>query len=134
DGPKVRSLGVAPFSVQPGVAAQQLLGTLDASATAVGIEVAGDRGWWLLLAGVRDVNLPTLPTFTTEIAFSRTIAPGPAMLRARAVDTSAHFGPVSTLPITVMAAPAPSARLVVTLSWASNADLDLHVVEPSGFE
>jgi len=133
-GPRVLALDVSVFSVEPGAAHQPLLGTLDAMSTAVAIALDGDRGWWLLVAGVPDVNAPTLPTFTTQIAFARTLAPGPVTLVARAVDAAGRFGPASTLPLTVLDAPVPDARLVVTLQWGSDADLDLHVVEPDGTE
>jgi hypothetical protein len=133
-GPKVLNLDVSLFTVQPGATGQPLLGTLDTTATAVAVALDGDRGWWSFLAGVPDVNAPTLPTFTTEMSFARTIAPGPQTLVVRAVDANGQFGPQSTLPLMVQSATAPDARLVVTLTWAGTADLDLHVVEPDGSE
>jgi hypothetical protein len=133
-GPKVLNLDVSAFAVLPGATAQPLLGTLDATATAVAVQLAGDRGWWLLLAGVPDVNSPTLPTFMTQMSFARAIPPGAATLVVRAVDASGHFGPASTLALRILSAPISNARLTVTLNWANNVDLDLHVVEPSGFE
>ncbi len=133
-GPKILSLNVSSFNVAPGAIAQPLLGTLDAGATAVAFVLDGDRGWWLLPAGVPDPNSPTMPSFAARMSFARTLAAGPVTLIGRAVDEHGHFGPATTLTLTILATAAPGGGLVVALSWASATDLDLHVVEPSGAE
>jgi hypothetical protein len=134
DGPGVIALDVARFAFAPGDADQPLTGTLTASATTVGFALDGDRGWWLMPAGVPDVNAPTLPTFSTRLAIARSAPPGMVTLRARAADERGHFGRSSSVMISVQDAPEPAARLIVTLAWASATDLDLHVVEPGGNE
>jgi hypothetical protein len=133
-GPKVIAMNVSAFNVQPGAIEQPLLGTLDASATAVAFQLDGDTGWWLLPAGVPDTDTPTMPSFEARMSFARTLPPGPARLVGRAIDGAGNFGPAAVLNLTVQAAPAPSGRLIVTLSWSSLTDLDLHVVDPDGSE
>ena len=128
------TLNLSAFAVAPGASAQPLLGTLGPTATAVAFQLLGDRGWWLIPAGVPDTFAPTLPTFDTRMSFARTLRPGPITLLARAVDEKGHFGAVRTIDLTVADLPQPDARLVISLKWASATDLDLHVIDPAGAE
>jgi uncharacterized protein YfaP (DUF2135 family) len=107
---------------------------LAAGSTAIGVQLDGDRGWWLVTAGVPDSDSPTLPSFRARMSFARTLQPGPVMLSARAIDGAGRFGPASQLSLTVADQPLPPGRLTVALSWAQASDLDVHVVEPGGFE
>ena len=133
-GPRVIAMNLLRFQITPGSAAQPLFGTLDAPATAAAFALEGDRGYWILVAGVPDTDTPTLPSFRTEMSFSRALAPGPVGLVGRAVDTSGRFGPAFRLPLTVAATAPLAGALVVTLSWSGPADLDLHVLDPRGTE
>ncbi len=133
-GPKVRQANVSNYHVLPGAHDQPFLGTLDAGATAVAIGLAGDRGYWVVVAGVPDTLTPTLPTFHVVMGFATTLPAGPVELDARAVDAAGRFGPPSTTALTVDAAPIPDGKLVITLRWDTASDLDLHVVDPSGVE
>jgi hypothetical protein len=55
-----------------------------------------------------------------------------------AVDAGGRFGPPNTVVLTALAAPSsvsvPPGPLVVSLTWDTEADLDLHVVNPLGEE
>lgn len=133
-GPKIITIDVSLFTVVPGAVGQPLLGTLEAGATAFGCQLAGDRGWWLLPAGVPDANSPTLPSFAALMSFARTLPPGPVTLVARAINVDGQFGPASTVMLTVADVPPDTTGLVVSLKWDSPTDLDLHVVDPSGVE
>jgi hypothetical protein len=133
-GPPVMSLNVSAFTVAPGAIEQPLLGTLGPAATAVAFQLAGDRGWWLITAGVPDTDSPTLPTFNARMSFARTLQPGKVTLVARAVDDKGRFGAASSIDLTVANLPQPDARLTISLTWASPTDLDLHVVDPAGAE
>jgi hypothetical protein len=90
------------------------------------------------VAGVPDFSAPTLPTFRGLVSFATTLAPGQYTFQARAIDASGTFGPPATQILTaeaaVPSAPAPQGQLVVTLTWDTESDLDLHVVDPLGDE
>jgi hypothetical protein len=107
---------------------------LDATATAAAIRLVGDRGYWIVVAGIPDTETPTEPSLDTRLSFSRALRPGPLTLEARAVDAAGEFGPPQTVALTAADLPIPSGKLVFTLHWDTLADLDLHVVEPSGTE
>src|SRR5262249_10942321 len=85
-----------------------------------------------------DFSTPTLPSFQATAAFSRTLVPGAYTLEARAVDGIGRFGAPARQVLTALAAPPSNAGvpsdLVVQLTWDTEADLDLHVIDPLGRE
>ncbi len=80
------------------------------------------------------LGAPTTPTFQLVFGLSAALAPGPQEIEVRAVDGAGRFGPPSASSLEVVNADRPSGRFVVSLSWDDQADLDLHVVLPSGLE
>jgi hypothetical protein len=124
-------------TIWPGYADKPVRGTLGPSATAGTLALSDDIGYWVVLAGVADVSAPTFPTFRATAAFSNDLVPGAYTLEVRAVDAIGQFGPPSRQVLTALALPpseAVTGALVVTLSWDTEADLDLHVVDPLGNE
>jgi hypothetical protein len=140
-GPSVASVDLQTTSIWPGETGKALSGALGATATASAIALSGDRGYWIVPAGVPDFSAPALPTFQATASFSAALTAGPYTFQVQAVDASGHFGPPTTQTLTALdgppSAPAPaasSAALVVTLTWDTEADLDLHVDDPEGNE
>jgi hypothetical protein len=133
-GPSVEALQFSDAHVFAGEDNRPLLGALDPSATAVLLALDGDRGYWIVGAGVPSTDAPTLPTFDVRVGFARAIAAGPRRLIAQAVDAAGHVGPPSQQLLDVGGATLPDGPMVVHLSWSGDADLDLHVVDPDGVE
>jgi hypothetical protein len=133
-GPSVRALDFADRRLAAGAHDRPLLGQLDATATAVALALDGDRGYWILGAGVPSTDAPTLPTFDARLAFARRLPSATRTLSAVAVDGSGRFGPPSSLSIDIAGDAVPAGALVVHLAWSGAADLDLHLVAPSGAE
>src|SRR5947209_18297003 len=92
-GPAVESLQFSDARVFAGEDNRPLLGALDATATAVLLALDGDRGYWIVGAGVPSTDAPTLPTFNVRVGFARAIATGTRHLVAAAVDAAGHVGP-----------------------------------------
>ena len=137
NGPEVASIDLLTNTIWPGYADKPIGGALGPSATAATLAMSGDEGYWIVLAGVPDVSAPTLPTFRATAAFSTTLGQGAYSLQVRAVDNAGNFGPPSTQTLTAL--PEPPSRsvqgeLVVTLTWDTESDVDLHVVDPLGNE
>jgi hypothetical protein len=136
-GPEVAALDLLSTTIWPGYANKPLGGTLGASATSATLALSGDEGYWVVPAGVPDVSAPALPTFRAFAAFSGSLASGAYTLEVRAVDAAGHFGVPKRQTLTALAlAPsrAVSGALTVTLTWDTEADLDLHVVDPANHE
>jgi hypothetical protein len=134
DGPDVVSVFNSLTAVQPGEREKPLSGTLATTAATVALGLRGDRGHWIVIAGPPSLDAPDLPTFMATLSFARTLPLGSLTLVARAVDAQGHFGAPSTVPLDSAALPPPAGTLVVSLSWDTEADLDLHVVIPGGIE
>lgn len=132
--PKVQSLQFADASEPAGASDRPLLGALDATATAVAIDLEGDRGYWLVSAGTPSADAPTLPTFDVRVAFAPTLPTGTRTLAARAIDGAGRFGAPATQPVAIDGAGVPTGAMVIHLAWSGRADLDLHVVDPDGVE
>ncbi|HVJ90645.1 MAG TPA: hypothetical protein VM580_12640 [Labilithrix sp.] len=130
-GPRVLTSTVRERS-RAGTVQQSAVGDLERSAMAIAVGIAGDVGYWVVPAKLPHAAAPDLPTFELQFALSR-VAPGPREIIFRAVDAERRFGPPLVRPLNVVAE-APSGHLVVSLGWNNGADLDLHVVLPSGIE
>jgi hypothetical protein len=127
-GPKVSvSLGVA--KVAPGAQNLPLSGGVQMG-TSVLVGLADDAGYWIVPAPNRDAIEPDTYTFSTRMAFSPEIPTGTQMLIARGVDADGTIGPSQQFALTI--APAvPAGALVFSLTWDTQADLDLHVLVPN---
>jgi len=132
-GPLVKTVSLSPI-VYPGASERRCSGVMDPQATAVALSLDGDPGYWILPAAPPDVNSPGFPTFDAAVSFSAAIRGGSHTFFARGVDASGHFGAAVGRPLDVTVTGRPAGRLVIALSWDDHADLDLHVVDPTGVE
>lgn len=131
-GPAVRAIDLSANVFHAGEIDKPLRGALDPEATAAAVGLTGDRGYWIVPAGLPDVAAPGFPTFDTALAFAADLPAGPYDLVVRAVDAQDRFGPAEVRALTGLAAPEPEGALVITLRWDTEADLDLHVTLPGG--
>jgi hypothetical protein len=132
-GPAVASVDLSLTTLRAGIVDSPLRGALSPGATAAAISVTGDAGYWIVPAGLPSVDAPDYPTFDAPVSLAAATAPGPYELLVRAVDAAGHFGPASTTAFQVVRVDV-TGTLVVTLTWDTEADLDLHVVDPRGTE
>jgi hypothetical protein len=133
-GPAVVALDLQSNAAHAGEIEDPLGGALGPTATAAAVGLAGDQGYWIVPAGLPDVTAPAYPTFAVALSFSAGLPAGAYTLVVQAVDDQSRFGPPDTATLTVAAAPVPAGALVFTLRWDTEADLDLHVVDPAGDE
>lgn len=133
-GPTVASIDLATNAIRAGQLGKPIGGSLAPGARGVALMLDGDRGYWTLGAGTPDIASPTYPSFHASASFSRDLPGGDHRLIARAVDERGQFGPLSDDVLHALSDGVPSGALVISLTWDTNADLDLHVVDPSGVE
>jgi hypothetical protein len=134
DGPEVVDLTLTTNAAFPGEQDKPFSGALAPESTVVALGLAGDAGYWLLPAAAPNIESPEYPSFGVSLSFSPDIPVGDHHLFARAGDSQGRFGPEVTAPLKITAPPPPEGALVVSLSWDTEADLDLHVLDPQGIE
>ncbi len=132
-GPSVAQVRLVTNTFLPGSVGKSCTGALAAGSTAALVSLDGDVGYWIVPAGVPDVATPGLPSFRAALDFSFALAPGGHDLVVRAADAAGNVGAPSVTPL-VAASRVPAGHFVVSLSWDTEADLDLHVVQPDGIE
>jgi len=129
-GPPVLGTYARTSWIAPGQDGTLLNGTLGPGATAVLLGLTSDEGYWILPAAAPDTQTPDQPRFFASLGFSTAIAATELQLHLVAVDAAGLRGPASTVSFGVLPAVPPSGGLVVELAWDTEADLDLHVIDP----
>jgi hypothetical protein len=133
--PGVASIDLLNTIIHPDMVGYPISGALKPGATAAAVGLRGDVGYWIVPAGLPNVATPADPSFAATATFAAGIVPGSYTLVVQAVDGQGHFGAPMTQNLTAQAAPsAPTGELVITLSWDTESDMDLHVVDASGVE
>jgi hypothetical protein len=140
---EVRGLSVGAGEIQAGGGSQSFSGTVTSDAVAVGMRIQSmGTGYWVVPVGSPDPSDPTVVGFGATVGFEPTIPPGVHNLLFVAIDASGRGG-VQTAEKYCFAniipdnnhvcnpTKAPPAA-VLTLTWDTNFDLDLHVVTPDG--
>jgi hypothetical protein len=133
-GPDVLQVTLQTTVVRVGMTDKPIVGTLDESAKAAAIGLDGDVGYFIVQAGAPTFETPGKPSFKTSLAFSHALSVGAHAINVASVDANGRFGALDVTPITVTDPNEPTGKLIVTLSWDTESDLDLHVVDPNGIE
>lgn len=134
-GPGVAAIVVVNSFVRPGEVDYPISGAIAPAGTAAAVALRGDVGYWILPAGLPNVAMPSDPSFAATATFASTLAAGAYDLVVQAVDANGAFGAPSTQALTVQTgATIPSGDLVITLTWDTESDMDLHVVDAMGVE
>jgi hypothetical protein len=136
-GPAALQVSLVDNDIWAGLSNDPIGGALAPTATAAAIGLQGDVGYWIVPAGVPDVATPQDPSFGANLVFSLGIILGSYTLVVRAVDQDGNFGPPSTQILVAEESPLnPPATgdLVVTLTWDTESNLNLHVVDPNGVD
>ncbi|MET0387688.1 MAG: hypothetical protein ABW321_17085 [Polyangiales bacterium] len=135
-GPRVLSARVPHNVLAIGEQRDVLTGSLEGSATSVVIGREDDVGHWIVTASVPTVEEPGLPSYRGLLGLSRDVPPGPFALQLHAVDREGRVGLRYELDLAAQdeAARVSPTALVVELRWDNDADLDLHLQDPSGVD
>ncbi len=133
-GPPTQQLVAGHASVAIGTFRERFHAVLDPAARAAIVGIAGHDGTWIVVAGPPDIDTPGQPTATARFGLDPAVEPGPFTLELAASDGDGRIGAPATLDLVADAVPPPEGDLVVGLVWSSTADLDLHVVDPTGGE
>ncbi|MEO8552640.1 MAG: hypothetical protein ABI678_21835, partial [Kofleriaceae bacterium] len=133
-GPPTQLLVSGHAAIEIGTIRERLHAVMDPAARTAIVGIAGEEGTWIVVAGPPDIDTPGQPTATARFGLDRDVTPGPFTLQLAATDGDGKIGAAAVVELVADAVPPPDGDLVVGLGWASTADLDLHVVDPTGGE
>jgi len=133
-GPPILSLVTDYATVLLGENRTTITGVLDPAAHAAIVGIVGESGAWIAPAGPPDFSTPDDASLHATFGVNEVLGVGPFTLEAAAVDASGLIGDPQTVALVAADQPPPSGDLVVSLDWIGAADLDLHVVDPTGAE
>ncbi len=133
-GPDVIAVTLQNTILRVGTTDKPLAATLDTSAKAAAIGLDGDTGYWIVQAGAATFETPGKPSLTASLAFQKSLTAGAHSLVVAAVDAAGRFGAPNVTPVTAIDTSQPKGQLIISLSWDTESDLDLHVVDPNGIE
>jgi len=98
-------------------------------------QARGDVGYWGFTPGIRNVAIAGQLDFGTSMQIARSVPTDrPLDIDVYAVGTDGAVGPPRLLELTTVPPPVPEGKLVVSLDWDQQVDLDLHVTDPNGVE
>jgi hypothetical protein len=133
-GPEVLTVDSQNNLITQGQAGKKLAGVAKKGSTAVAMRFEDlGTGYWVVPVGPEDPQTEGDLTWEAVIDYSNAVRPGKHPLLLAASNELGTFGPTRDLPILVQSL-TPDGAAVITLSWDSTADLDLHVIGPNGKE
>jgi hypothetical protein len=132
DGPKVDSLLNSSNLIRPGQS-KSVTGIVARESRGVAVFLQDDVGYWIVSPGNSDPTALNHLAFRAGLSFSPLLPNGKYTLAARAVDEQGRFGPAQTAELKTLDQ-AVDGKLVVTLKWDTEVDLDLRLTDPNGIE
>lgn len=85
-GPSVAKISLVNNNIWAGLSNNPLSGLLAPTGTSAAVELQGDVGYWILVAGPPGFTNPDNPTYSAGLQFSQGIILGSYTLVVRAVD------------------------------------------------
>ena len=133
-GPAITSTSNYRSSIIPaGTVAKSIGGNAEASALSVAVALAGmGAGYWVAPVGLPDPELNQM-TWRVICNFAQDLPAGPQRLLFAAANREGQWGAQRFLD--VASTPwLPEGHVVASLSWGNDADVDIHIISPSGKE
>jgi hypothetical protein len=134
-GPAITSTsGFRSTIIPAGTVAKSIGGNAAAGALSVAVALDGlSGGYWVVPVGAPDQETKGELTWKVTCNFAHDLPAGPKTFLFAAANRDGHFGPQRTLEMLSLPF-LPQGHVVASLSWGNDADVDLHLISPSGKE
>jgi hypothetical protein len=119
-------------AVFPGTSGKRIGGNSGITATSVAMKFKDlGTGFWVVPTTIPDADLKGTILWDAQLSFSRNLPAGRLTLQVVSSDPDGHFGEPTEIPLVVQPT-IPQAPVVASLTWDTNADLDLQIMTPDG--
>ena len=133
-GPEVSQLSIRNTEFLAGTPSKSITGDAASGAQSIALSLQDlSSGYWIVPVGAPDPMTPGAFVWGASCDFSRDIPAGFQNLLLAASDENGNFGPLTTQKLNIKSL-LPTGHVVASLTWGVDADLDLHLVSPSGKE
>ncbi|MEP7050718.1 MAG: hypothetical protein ABJB12_10210 [Pseudomonadota bacterium] len=133
-GPEISQISLRSNQFVAGTTGKLISGLAAAGSQSVALGLEGfGSGYWIMPVGSPALQDPGSFEWSATCDFSHDLPAGKVPLQIAASDSNGLFGPISTQPLNVLSL-VPTGHVVASLTWGADADLDLHLVGPSGKE
>jgi hypothetical protein len=133
-GPSVLGASINRPDIAPGLQDRALQIVTEPSTSGILVGIVGDAGYWVVPAGAPDPQQNDQWKNQIAVVFSPLLPSGQFQLVVQAVSASGAAGLGVVIPLRTQDDALGATGLSFTLSWDTEADLDLHVVDASGTE
>jgi hypothetical protein len=133
-GPQISQLSVKNSEFVAGTDGKVIAGLAGAGSQSVALALQGmGSGFWVMPVGAPDLQEPGTFSWSATCDFAHDLPEGITPLQIAASDSSGQFGPITIESLNIHSI-IPEGHVVASLTWGVNADLDIHLVTPSGKE
>jgi hypothetical protein len=133
-GPQITSVNIRDLDLIQGTPGKSVTGLASPGSLSVAIALEGlGHGFWIVPTGGEDLDAPGFLDWGASLSFSTHVPGTKPNLVFAASDSSGTFGPETPQPLFVKSGVSMN-HVVASLTWGVDADLDLHLVSPSGKE
>ncbi|HEY0464401.1 MAG TPA: hypothetical protein VGC79_09345 [Polyangiaceae bacterium] len=133
-GPEISQINIRSIDLLQGNPAKAVTGLAGPGSQSVAIALQGlGHGFWVVPVGAESLESPGNFGWGATLSFANDIPVGEHFLQTAAYGDGDQFGPETTQRLSVKSL-LPSGQVVASLSWGTDADLDFHLVSPSGKE
>lgn len=133
-GPAVSQVNIRATEFLPGTTGKSITGDAAGNSQSIALALQGlGSGYWIVPVGAPDPLTPGAYTWNASCDFSHDLPSGFQNLIMAASDENGNFGPKFTQKLNIKSL-VPTGKVVASLTWGTDADLDLHLVAPSGKE
>jgi hypothetical protein len=133
-GPAISQISLRNAQFLAGTTGKAMSGLAGAGSQSVAFGLKGlGTGFWIMPIGAPALQDPGTFEWSATIDFSHDLMPGTIPLQIAASDANGQFGPLSTQDL-IIESLIPDGHVVASLTWGADADLDFHLVSPSGKE
>ncbi|HET7538418.1 MAG TPA: hypothetical protein VFK05_01055 [Polyangiaceae bacterium] len=133
-GPAISQITIRSTDLLQGNPAKAVTGLSGPGSQSVAIALQGlGHGFWVVPVGAESLESPGSFAWGATLSFSKDLPVGEQFLQTAAFDSNGEAGPETTQRLSVKSL-LPAGKVVASLTWGSDADLDFHLVGPSGKE